>query len=289
LTIAALIATASGAAAQDAGAPQLAVVAGAERDRFTYRFTSPSSFDTAALVPHFFEQRYVADNLWVGAAVRYRAGVAWRTTAGLTPSRDAVADDYDTFINPDGSVIVSGTTGGVSIQSFRFRQQAEIGRVRAMRFAVAYALRVDRVDFGLGHRTVTRNGVLIEATDVTTREFTSSQVHTFAAAIGADRHAGPRWRLSVDGEVSPSTVGRLLVQLPDKYPGQDLVFLAKAASARGTVAMTRPGRWPIRVAVDAGRTWSYHSEDALARTSLGVSCAIGIVGTASARRPQSKP
>jgi len=113
-------------------------------------------------------------------------------------------------------------------------------------------------------------------TDGTTREFTSSQVHTIAAVLGADRRVGSEWRLSVDGDVSPSTVGRLLVQLPNKYPGQDLVFLAKVASARATVAMTRPGRWPIRVAVDAGRTWSYHSEDALARTSLGVRFAINV-------------
>jgi hypothetical protein len=276
LIIAASIAIASRAAAQDADGPRLAVGIGAERDRFTYHFTNPSSFDTAALVPHFFEQRYVADNVWVDAEARYRVAIPWRTAAGLTPRRDVVADDYDTFVNPDGSVILAGTTGGATIHSFRFSQRGEIARVRAMRLSVAYTLRVDRVDFGLGHKTVTRNGVLLDATDVTTREFTSSQVHTIAVGVGVDRQAGSRWRVAVDGEVSPSTVGRLLVQLPDKYPGEDLVFLAKVASARAAVALTRSGRWPIRVTVDAGRTWSYHSEDALSRTSLGVSCAVGV-------------
>jgi hypothetical protein len=218
----------------------------------------------------------VADNVWVDAEARYRAGIPWRTAAGLTPRRGVVADDYDTFIDPDGSVVVAGTTGAATIQSFRFSQRGEIARVRAMQLSVTYALRVDRVDFGLGHKSVTRNGLLIDATDVTTREFTSSQVHTIAVGVGTDRQAGSRWRVSVDGEVSPSTIGRLLVQLPDKYPGEDLVFLAKVASARAALAMTRSGRWPIRVTVDAGRTWSYHSGDALSRTSLGISCAVGV-------------
>ncbi len=31
---------------------------------------------------------------------------------------------------------------------------------------------------------------------------------------------------------------RLLVQLPDKYPGQDLVFITTVASASATVALT---------------------------------------------------
>jgi hypothetical protein len=88
--------------------------------------------------------------------------------------------------------------------------------------------------------------------------------------------AAPRWRLSATGDVAPTAVGRLLVQLPDKYPGQDLVFLAKVLSARGCAVFSRDGKWPIEVNVDAGRTWSYHAEDALARTSLAVRFKLGV-------------
>jgi len=61
-------------------------------------------------VPHFFEQRYVADNVWAFATARYRARVRWETSFGLTRRARATADDYDTFFDPDGTVWVSGTT-----------------------------------------------------------------------------------------------------------------------------------------------------------------------------------
>ena len=39
---------------------------------------------------------------------------------------------------------------------------------------------------------------------------------------------------------------------------------------RGTPGISRGGKWPIHLSVDAGRTWSYHSEDALTRTNVSV-------------------
>ena len=71
--VAALICVGPNAVFAQSVEPRVEVGVGAVRDRFTYHFTDPSSFDTAVLVPHFFEQRYVADNVWVDAAVRYRA------------------------------------------------------------------------------------------------------------------------------------------------------------------------------------------------------------------------
>ena len=76
--------------------------------------------------------------------------------------------------------------------------------------------------------------------------------------------------------MAPTTVGRLLVQLPDKYPGQDLVFLAKVLSARGSLVLSRDGKWPIHLSVDGGRTWSYHAEDALTRSSLALGFVLGM-------------
>jgi hypothetical protein len=249
---------------------QLAVGAEIQRDRFTYHFDNPSSADTPFLVPHFFEQHYVADNVWLTGAARYAAGIRWETAAGVTPQRTSTGDDYDTFFNPDGTVIVSGTTGGISIRSFRISQRAELARVGPVTLVAGYRLRVDRSDFQLGHKTVTRNNVIVTAIDVATRELTSSQVHEVLVGARLMRAVTPAWTLSIDGEVAPTTVGRLLVQLPDKYPGEDLVFLAKVAATTGRVALARrTRRWTVEVSVDAGKTWSYRSEATLARQTLG--------------------
>jgi len=142
-------ATSSEAVAQSADAsPQLLFGIELRRDRFGYHFTNPSSFDTSALVPHFFEQRYVADNLWADVRLRYFAHVRWETFVGVTPgARRRSADDHDTFFDPDGSVVVSGTTGGVLIRSFEVSQRAEISRAGPLRLFASYRFRLD--SFGL--------------------------------------------------------------------------------------------------------------------------------------------
>lgn len=68
------------------------------RDRYRYHFDNPSSADTTFLVPHFFEQAYVADNVWLVATGRYTAGVRWETSLGSAPLRTVRADDYDSSI-----------------------------------------------------------------------------------------------------------------------------------------------------------------------------------------------
>ena len=254
---------------------QVAVGVEARRDRFTYRFDNPSSFDTPFLVPHFFEQRYVADNVWLMGSASYAAGIRWETSAGITPQRTAIADDYDTFFNPDGTVFVSGTTGGASIRSFQVSQRGEVARRGAAALVSGYRLRLDRADFHLGHKTVTRNGVVIEAIDVTTRETTSSQLHEFLFGFTTAFDLGHRWSLLVDTEVSPVALGRLLVRLPDKYPGQDLVFLATVGVAGAQATLSRRlGEWGLAFSLDGGGTWSYRSTAALSRRVLGLRLAI---------------
>ena len=116
---------------------QVAIGVEARRDRFTYHFDNPSSFDTPFLVPHFFEQRYVADNVWLMGSASYAAGIRWETSAGITPQRTATGDDYDTFLNPDGTVYVSGTTGGISIRSLRSASSARSRVVALSRSCLA--------------------------------------------------------------------------------------------------------------------------------------------------------
>jgi len=264
----------SGAQADDAG-PRLLFGIEPRRDRFSYHFTNPSSFDTPALVPHFFEQRYVADNLWADVTLRYLAGVRWKTVVGVTPRRASTGDDYDTFFEPDGSVVVAGTTGGVSIRSFEASQHAEVGRAGPVRLFAGYRFRLDRSDFALGHKTVSRNGSLVEALDVTTRETTSSQIHEILFAATASRDVGSRWDVSIGGELAPTTLARLVVRLPDKYPGRDLVFAANVLAGSARLTATRRGRWPVELSVEGRHTWHYRSSDWMSRDSIGARFAVG--------------
>jgi hypothetical protein len=270
------VSTAAGAQAPpDDRRLQLTVGVETLRDRFTYHFDNPSSFDTAELVPHFFEQRYIADNLWAVVTFDYVAGLRWQTSIGATPERTAIADDYDTFFNPQGVVWVSGTTGDASIHSLRFVQRVDIAHAGIVRIFGGYRLRLDRADFGLGHKTVTRNGVLAEAFDVTTPELTRSQMHEVLVGAGASKALNDRWALKLEGEFAPSALARLSVRLPAKYPGQDLVFLGKLMAGTAHVALIRRhDRWPIEMAIDAGQTWSYRASERLARQTLGARVAI---------------
>lgn len=247
----------------------------ARRDRFTYHFDNPSSIDTPFLVPHFFEQRYVADNVWLMGSASYVAGIRWETTAAITPQRTSTGDDYDTFFNPDGTVFVSGTTGGISIRSLSVSQRGEVARRGSAALVSGYRLRLDRSEFHLGHKTVTRNGVLIEASDVTTRETTSSQIHELLFGLTAAFDLGNRWGVSVDTEVAPVALGRLLVQLPDKYPGRDLVFLTTVGTVISHATLARRfDDWALAFSLDSGRTWSYRSTAALSRRVLGLRVAV---------------
>ena len=257
------------------------VIAGveAQRDRFQYHFDNPSSFDTPAPVPHFFEQRYVADNIWAVVTIRYTARLRWETSLGATPQRTATADDYDTFFDPDGTVWVSGTTGGVAVRSFRISQTAEVARARGVRFVAGYRLRVDLADFQVGHKTETRNGVVVLAADVTSPETTTSQLREVVAGAGTSLnirpHGDPHWRLSIDGELTPLSIGRLAVRLPEKY-ADAVVFSARVAGASARVTLARHHvRWPVELTLDGGRTWSYKSDARLADDRFGVRVAVG--------------
>ena len=263
-------------AVADAHAQDLLVGVEARRDTIRYHFDNPSSTDTPFLVPHFFEQTYGADNVWVVATARYTAGARWETSAGIAPQRTVRADDDDTFYDPGDVVIVSGTTGDASMRSLFVSQQAEVWRAGAVQVTLGYRLRWHRFDFHLGHKTVTRNGVLIAATDVTSPEMTDSKVHEFPIGFRASPAIGGAWRLGLSGEISPMTLARLSVQLPEKYPGQDLVFFATVFASSARVALVRAAdRWPIEIAVQVERTWSYRSTERLSRSAQSVALSAG--------------
>jgi hypothetical protein len=263
-----------GVDAATASAQSLTVGIEYDRDRFTYHFENPSNIDTPGLVPHFFEQRYVADNVWIVATARYGKGVRWETSGGLTPQRTATADDFDTFLDPDGTV-VSGTTGGNSIHSWRVGQLGIIGD-GAVRTVVGYRLRVDRSDFQLGHSTTVKNGKLTSAYDTVDPEFTSSRMQEIVVGLRAQSADGRPWQLRLDGQVAPAAIGRLSIQLPVKYPGQDLIYQSNGASGAVQLTMVHStGPIPLMLSVSVGKTWSYKPESQLYRTTFGLQIGIG--------------
>ena len=99
--------------------PAVEVSAGVDtrRDRFAYRFENDSSFDTTELVPHFFRQSYVADNPWLTVRAAFPVGrQRWTAAVAFTPETVTFGDDFDTFFQPDGDVVTSGTAGDVALR-----------------------------------------------------------------------------------------------------------------------------------------------------------------------------
>ena len=273
-----LIATVALAAlAAPASAQSVAVGVEIARDRFAYRFENPSSFDTAELVPHYFEQTYVADNLWLVASAHYTAGIPWETSGGATFERTLPATDYDTFVDPDGTVIVAGTSGDAVIRSIRISQRGDLGRAGPVGFAAGYSLRYDRANFLVGHKTVTVDGSVVQAYDVTDPETTSSLIQEFFFGVSAARRLGSGWRMMVAGDAAPATTGRLAIDLPAKYPGTTFVFVATSFTGSGHVVFTRVGRRrPLDLAMDVEHAWGYSSGSSLSRSRLSLRLSVDL-------------
>ena len=261
----------------DAMAQSISVGVEATRDRFTYHFDNPSSFDTPQIVPHFFEQTYVADNVGLVATLHYVAGIPWETSGAATLPRTLPATDYDTFFDPDGTVIVSGTSGEARIHSFRVSQRGELGRSGPVAFVAGYVVRVDRANFGIGHKTIARNGRLVDAFDVTAPEMTSSLVQEFFFGAHGRLDVGSGWHMTIGGEAAPTTTGRLAIELPAKYPGQQFVFTATSLTATARLTLSRgSNRHPIELSIDAAHAWRYSSENYLSRERVAIRVAAGL-------------
>jgi hypothetical protein len=226
-----------------------------------YRFENPSSFDTVALVPHFFEQTYDTDNVWIGVRGRYRAWtLGAESSLALTPSVTRQADDFDTFFQPDGNVVVSGTTGNASLRAWELQQRVIIGRSGPFDYGLGYTYRRDSARFHDGTKITTTSRPPSEHREtVTTREFVTSQVHqvTWFARLGPE---GPRG-IALLLEASPFTLGRLAVELPDKYPGRTLTFQARAAVVGAEATVGLPAG-PVRLEVGARASRSFSYADA---------------------------
>jgi len=250
-----------------------AVTVERSRESLRYRFDTPSSFNTDFLVPHFFEQRYDTSNTWIGLRVGHLLlGKRAESRVSTTPSATRRADDFDTFNQPDGNVIVSGTTGTASLRSWKVDERVALARIRGAESGIALTFRHDAAAFNEGTGIVTTSTPATETrTLVTTREFTTSRMIEIAAFASVTRSS-----LSIDARIVPAAAGRLAVRLPDKYPGRELVFTARYALASAEIRLLRRiGGVRTGAALRAETTRPWHRTAAVYRRSLTLMLEVG--------------
>lgn len=255
---------------------QVSVGAAATRERLRWHFENPSSYDTPALVPHYFEQDYRLDTVWLTTRASYRAGLDWQTTAAASPRVTRPATDYDTFFNPGDVTWVSGTSGDARVNGVLLSQAVELERIGGVRVSGGYRLRIDRADFLAGDRTDSRNGTVVSRTLVTTREFTTGQQHEVFVAASRDWPLTQRWTARAEADVSPAAINRLSIRLPDKYPGRTLVYRTTAAVTAGRIEISGGhSRWPLTLSLAGSRTWNYSSTQWVRRSALTLGASVG--------------
>ncbi len=241
-------------------------------ERVRYHFANPSTFDTPDPVPHFFEQRYDTSNSWIAIAASYRLGrMAARTDAGFTPRVATAGSDLDTFFDPSGDVIVSGTDGRVSLSSWTIGERLGITRWHGWTLGVTISYRRSRADFPPDFIIVTHTQPASETRTFTTdRETTVSQV--FESGFITDRTAalGSHWRVRTELDLLPTTRARLRVSLPDKYP-DDVTAQALALGAKARISVERAvGPLTAGVAATFDGAWSYGRDSAYRVLGAGV-------------------
>lgn len=251
----------------------------AARDRFRYHFDNPSSFNTTYTVPHFFEQSYRADNTWLVAGGRYPLlGGFGETEVAASVERATTGDDYDTFFQPDGNVIVYGTTAEVSLRGFRFSQHLESQPRRGFSLRAGYSYQRARSIFHDSESTTTMSiPPSFSSFWNTGRETTISELHEVQVGT-AWRAGGPQgWSIVARADAAPVRLARLTTILPDKYPGQDIVFMSKGLSvaSRLTVGWQRHA-FLVRLSAGHYGTWNYRSTDQFHRDLFAAAVHVGI-------------
>jgi hypothetical protein len=246
------------------------------RDHLRYTFENPSNIDTDFPVAHSFTQQYVADNQWVFGSARYAIrGDVMKTEFAITPERQTPGSDLDTFYDPNNDVVVSGTAGHVMLRSWRLTQWSE-GRLLGLPWRVGYAYRHDRSQFLPSDRIVTHSNPASEVRSPTFgHETTISQVHEIPIEVSRPWNVSPTWQLIPRAEISPLIFARLITKLPDKYPGQDIVFDAKSFGFGGEFQVVRREGWPIEFSLRYGQTWGYSTARQFRRDVLAAAVTIG--------------
>jgi hypothetical protein len=239
-------------------------------EHFTYHVKNPSNFLPGPLVPHNFEQVYDADNTWVFVTAHYRAlGGPASTEVGLTPRVTRAGSDVDTFFQPSGEVITSGTRGDVRLRSIAVRQRFEVVRWDRWALGVAVGYRRSEMDFLPSDRIVTRSLPPSETREpVGGDETTWSHVVDSGVTMTAPVMAGAGWRVLVDSQAL-LTRARLVISLPLKYPGELIRQDTFAFGARGRLVAERTSRVSLGAALTLGGVWGFRSSANYQERQLG--------------------
>jgi hypothetical protein len=239
-------------------------------ERFHYRFQNPSAFETSELVPHDYTQSYWANNHWLTLENRYRIRrFLLETEVAGTPERTTRGDDFDRFFQPNGDVVVSGTTGNVSLRSFRIKQYVFVGASGGFDWHLGYQYRRDRSIFHAGTVLVTHTKPSLLFTDVTNeRETAVSENHELRISMSRQWASSHRLRPRAVVEISPLLAARLNTKLPDKYPGRDFVDAAPGFLLEPGVSIEYDTRLPVSLSFRYSRAFSYRSSREFGRSAL---------------------
>jgi hypothetical protein len=248
----------------------------ARREHLRYTFDNPSNIDTDFPVPHSFTQRYVASNHWLTASARYQfRHDVMQTEFAVTPERQTAGSDLDTFHDPNNDVVISGTNGEVLMRSLRLAHWSE-GRLFGWPWRVGYSFRRDRAQFLPADRIVTHTNPPSELRSPTLgHETTISQVHEIAIDASRPASLSAAWRFIATAEVSPLIFARLVTRLPDKYPGQDIIFDAKSFGVGAGLQLVHEQRFPLTISLQYRQAWGYRAARQYRRDSVLASVGLG--------------
>lgn len=162
------------------------------------------------------------------------------TAFSFTPETRSFGSDFDTFFQPSGDRATSGTSGDVDLLGWRAEQHIVLGETRGAVFGLFFGYQRDRANFLPADRVVTHTQPPSETREfITDRERTVSQTFEVGATGSIRAPVANGWEVEAEARLVPAIRARLLTQLPDKYPGKDIVFTAVAWSGSGRIAVTR--------------------------------------------------
>lgn len=242
-----------------------------------FRFENPSTFNTAELVPHFFEQKYDLPSLALWAQASYGGPARNASTRiSLRPRRNTRGSDIDIFFQPSGDVVTSGTDGPITFGGFAIDQRLAVTTLRGWQIGAQLGYQRDRSEFLPDDRVVTHTQPSsVTRTFITDRETTIAQIMRVGASARRERVV-EHWRSRLDVGIQPVVGARLLIRLPDKYPGVDLIYSGLSVGSGASWTLEHGGsRWRAGVTLSASGAWGYRRSATYAAHQLGVEFFVG--------------
>jgi hypothetical protein len=241
---------------------------GAQHDDFRYHFDNDSSWDTAFLVPHFFEQTYAGTKPLLGMRA---SSSALEFEIAVTPVRGIHGSDFDTFFQPTGDVVVHGGAATVESRSINARWTYTVNRLR-----IGMDFQRDQMKFPTSISTTTHTMPPSHESNVSdTRETTRSDVLEVRVGSFIERQPTPALRLRGTLDLAPIASARLTTFLPDKYPDLAIKFDALSWSVTADAeAEWRAGRVGVVLGGRAALAEPYRTASAFRRRQIGATLAL---------------